>query len=164
MTGETTGEATGEATGELRVRAGRPEDAPAIVEFQLRMARETEDLELEGGTLTRGVEAVFADPRKGDYWVAERGGRIIGGLLTTFEWSDWRNGTILWIQSVYVVPEERGRGIYRALYEHLRAEVEADPGLKGIRLYVYKRNAGAQRAYERLGMTREHYDTFEWLK
>jgi len=149
---------------ELKVRAGRPEDAPAIVDFQLRMARETEDLELDRDTLTGGVEAVFADPRKGAYWVAERQGQLVGGLLTTFEWSDWRNGTILWIQSVYVVPEERGRGVYRALYEHLRAKVEADPALKGIRLYVDKRNAGAQRVYERLGMTREHYDTFEWLK
>jgi len=148
----------------LQVRAGLAEDVPVLVDFQLRMARETEELELDLDTLTRGVEAVFTDPRKGAYWVAERGGQIVGGLLTTFEWSDWRNGTILWIQSVYVVPEERGRGVYRALYEHLRAKVEADPGLKGLRLYVDKRNAGAQRVYERLGMTREHYDTFEWLK
>jgi RimJ/RimL family protein N-acetyltransferase len=149
---------------DLRVRAARPEDAPLLVDFQLRMARETEELELDRDTLTRGVEAVFADPSRGAYWVAEREDRIVGGLLTTFEWSDWRNGVILWIQSVYVVPEERGYGIYRALYEHLRAKVEADPGLKGIRLYVDKRNAGAQRVYERLGMTREHYDMFEWLK
>ena len=149
---------------ELEVRAGRPEDAPAIADFQLRMARETEDLELDPGILAGGVEAIFTDPRKGAYWVAERRGRLVGGLLTPVEWSDWRNGTILWIQSVYVVPEERGRGVYRALYQHLRARVEADPALKGIRLYVDKRNAGAQRVYERLDMTREHYDTFEWLK
>ena len=148
----------------LRVRAGLAEDVPVLIDFQLRMARETEELGLDLGTLTRGVEAVFADPSRGTYWVAERGGRVVGGLLTTFEWSDWRNGVILWIQSVYVVPEERGRGVYRALYEHLRAKVEADPGLKGLRLYVDKRNAGAQRVYERLGMTREHYDMFEWLK
>src|SRR5215218_1312900 len=148
----------------LQVRAGLAEDVPVLVDFQLRMARETEGLELDLDTLTRGVEAVFADPRKGAYWVAERAGRVVGGLLTTFEWSDWRNGTILWIQSVYVVPEERGHGVYRALYEHLKGRVEADPGLKGLRLYVDRRNAGAQRVYERLGMTREHYDTFEWLK
>ncbi len=131
------------------------------------MARETEDLELDRDTVTRGVEAVFADPAKGAYWVAEREGAaepVVGGLLTTFEWSDWRNGTVLWIQSVYVVPEERGRGVYRALYEHLRHRVAGDPDLKGIRLYVDRRNMGAQRVYERLGMTREHYDTFEWLK
>ena len=149
---------------DLKVRAAQPGDAPAIVEFQLRMARETEALELDRDTLTRGVNAVFADPGKGAYWVAERDGQVVGGLLTTFEWSDWRNGVILWIQSVYVVPEERGRGVYRALYEHLRRRVEADSDLKGIRLYVDKGNTAAQRVYERLGMTREHYDTFEWLK
>jgi ribosomal protein S18 acetylase RimI-like enzyme len=149
---------------DFEVRAARPEDAPAIVDCQLRMARETEGLELDRDTLTRGVEAVFADPRKGSYWVAERGGRVLGSLLTTFEWSDWRNGIILWIQSVYVLPEERGRGIYRALYENLRRRVAADPGLKGLRLYVDRRNLAAQRVYERLGMTRDHYETFEWLK
>jgi ribosomal protein S18 acetylase RimI-like enzyme len=149
---------------DLLIRAARPDDAPVIVELQLRMARETEDLELDRDTLTGGVEAVFSDPRKGAYGVAAREGRVVGDLLTTFEWSDWRNGVILWIQSVYVVPEERGRGVYRALYEHLKRRVEADPGLKGIRLYVDKRNTDAQRVYERLGMTREHYDTFEWLK
>ncbi|HSG38389.1 MAG TPA: GNAT family N-acetyltransferase [Thermoanaerobaculia bacterium] len=149
---------------EALIRAARPEDAPLIVDFQLRMARETEDLELDLATVTAGVEAVFADPRKAAYYVAERDGQIVGGLMTTFEWSDWRNGVILWIQSVYVIAEERGRGIYRALYEHLKRRVEEDPGLKGIRLYVDKRNAAAQAVYERLGMSREHYDTFEWLK
>ena len=145
-------------------RAALPGDAPVIVDFQLRMARETEDLELDLDTVTRGVAAVFADPGKGAYWVAERGGQVVGGLLTTFEWSDWRNGVILWIQSVYVIPEERGRGVYRALYEGLKRRVEADANLKGIRLYVEKRNTAAQRVYERLGMTREHYELFEWLK
>jgi GNAT superfamily N-acetyltransferase len=148
----------------LRIRAGVPADAAAIVDFQLRMARETEALELDGATLSRGVPAVFADPGKGAYWIAERDGRTVGCLLTTFEWSDWRDGVVLWIQSVYVVPEERGRGVYRALYERVRRRVEESDGLKGIRLYVDKRNAGARGVYERLGMTREHYDLFEWLK
>lgn len=149
---------------DLEIRSALPADAPAIAEFQLRMARETEDLELDRDTVNRGVEAVFADPAKGAYWIAERASRIVGCLLTTYEWSDWRNGTVLWIQSLYVPPEERGRGVYRALYEHLRREVEMNPGLKGIRLYVDRRNAVAQRVYERLGMTREHYDLFEWMK
>jgi ribosomal protein S18 acetylase RimI-like enzyme len=149
---------------DLEVRHARPGDAATIVDFQLRMARETEGLEFDRDTVTRGVEAVFADPAKGRYWMAERGGRMVGCLLTTFEWSDWRDGTVLWIQSVYVPPEERGRGVYRALYEHLRQSVEDDPVLKGLRLYVDRRNAAAQRVYERLGMTREHYDLFEWMK
>ena len=152
------------AEGELSIRPGEPGDAAAIADFQLRMARETEELGLDPITLSRGVAAVFADPAKGRYWIAERGREVIGCLLTTFEWSDWRNGVILWIQSVYVVPEERGRGIYRALYERVKRQVDESPDLKGIRLYVEKRNAAAQRVYERLGMTREHYDLFEWLK
>jgi GNAT superfamily N-acetyltransferase len=149
---------------DLEIRRAHPNDASAIVEFQLLMARETEDLELDRETVNLGVAAVFADPGKGTYWVAERDGRIAGSLLTTFEWSDWRNGTVLWVQSVYVLPEARGRGVYRALYERIRAEVEASPDLRGIRLYVDRRNTAAQRVYERLGMTREHYEMFEWLK
>ncbi|MFL6258532.1 MAG: GNAT family N-acetyltransferase [Thermoanaerobaculia bacterium] len=152
------------AEGELSIRPGEPRDAAAIVDFQLRMARETEELGLDPETLRRGVEAVFADPAKGRYWIAQRGTETVGCLLTTFEWSDWRNGVILWIQSVYVIPEERGRGVYRALYERVRRQVDESPELKGIRLYVEKRNAAAQRVYERLGMSREHYDLFEWLK
>lgn len=146
------------------VRPGRPEDAPAILDFQLRMARETEELELDPETVRRGVEAVFADPARGAYYVAEAGGEVLGGLLTTSEWSDWRAGTILWIQSVYVRPEHRGRGIYRALYEHLQTLVESSPDLRGLRLYVDRRNTGAQRVYERMGMDGGHYMTFEWLK
>jgi ribosomal protein S18 acetylase RimI-like enzyme len=149
---------------DLRIRAADPADAPAIVGFQLRMARETEDLELDPATVTRGVAAVFADPTKGAYWVAERGGAVVASLLTTYEWSDWRNGVVLWVQSVYVIAGERGRGVYRALYEHLKREVEASPDLEGIRLYVDKRNTAAQAVYERLGMTREHYEMFEWMK
>jgi GNAT superfamily N-acetyltransferase len=158
-------------SGPLRIRpaaGGIPGDLETIADFQLRMARETEGLELDPAIVIRGVAAVLADPAKGSYWVAERDdrgiGNIVGSLLTTFEWSDWRNGTVLWIQSVYVVPGERGRGVYRALYEHLRRRVEDDPGLKGLRLYVDRRNAAAQEVYERLGMTREHYELFEWLK
>jgi ribosomal protein S18 acetylase RimI-like enzyme len=149
---------------EALIRPARPEDAPAIVDFQLRLASETEGLELDLPTVNAGVAAVFNDPHKAAYYVAERDGRIVGGLMTTYEWSDWRNGMILWIQSVYVIVEERGRGIYRALYEYLKRRVEEDPHLKGIRLYVDKRNTAAQKVYERLGMNREHYETFEWIK
>jgi RimJ/RimL family protein N-acetyltransferase len=144
----------------VEVRPARLEDAGTIVDFQVRMARETEALELDLPTVTRGVQAVFEDPSKGRYWVAESGGQVVGSLLTIYEWSDWRNGTVLWIQSVYVPLELRGGGIY----EHLRERVLASPDLMGIRLYVDRRNAAAQRVYERLGMSREHYETFEWLK
>lgn len=149
------------------VRPARPEEAPALVEAQLAMARESEQLELDVETVRRGVAAVFGDPAKGRYWIAEEsdgsGEGFAGCLLVTPEWSDWRNGTVLWIQSVYVRPELRRRGVYRSLWETLKSRVEAEPGLKGIRLYVDRRNAVASHAYERLGMSREHYELFEWL-
>jgi ribosomal protein S18 acetylase RimI-like enzyme len=151
-------------TDALTVRTARPEDAPVIVGFQLLMARETEGMELDPETLSRGVGAVFADPARGEYLVAEAAGRIVGCLMVMPEWSDWRNGTVLWIESLYVIPEMRGRGVYRMLYEHLQARVQASPDLMGIRLYVDKGNTAAQRVYTRLGMSREHYELFEWLK
>jgi GNAT superfamily N-acetyltransferase len=149
---------------DINIRPARPEDAAVLTDFQILMARETEGLELDRSTVERGVAAVFADPGKGEYWLAEEAGRVLACLLVTFEWSDWRNGTVLWVQSVYVLPEARGRGIYRRLYEHLKARVESAPDLRGIRLYMDKRNAAARRVYERLGMTREHYELFEWIK
>lgn len=147
----------------LSIRPGRAADAPTIVRFQLTMARESEDLELDPAIVEAGVAAVFENPRRGAYWVAEHDGALVGCLLTVPEWSDWRNGEVLWIHSVYVAPEARGQGVYRALYEHLVARVERSPDLRGLRLYVDKRNVGAQRAYEALGMTREHYHLYEWL-
>lgn len=148
----------------IEIRPALPEDAGAIVDFQLLMARETEGLELDLPTVIRGVRAVFDDPSKGEYWVAEAGGRVVSSLMTTYEWSDWRDGTVLWVQSVYVLPELRGSGIYRRMYEHLKERVQASPGLMGIRLYVDRRNTAAQRVYERVGMSREHYEMFEWMK
>jgi GNAT superfamily N-acetyltransferase len=152
------------SNGDIEIRPAIPADAEAIVDFQMRMARETEELELDLETVTRGVQAVLDDAAKGQYWVAESGRHLVGSLMTTYEWSDWRDGTVLWVQSVYVVPALRGRGIYRKLYEHLRDRVLASPDLRGIRLYVDRRNLAAQRIYERLGMSREHYEMFEWMK
>jgi GNAT superfamily N-acetyltransferase len=153
-----------DAAGTIAVRRARAEDAATLIDFQHRMARETEEIELDPGTLSRGVAGVFAEPSRGTYWIAEEATIVVGALLVTHEWSDWRNGTVWWIQSVYVTPERRGQGVFRRLYEHLRAAVEASPDVKGLRLYVDRRNRAAQRAYERLGMTKEHYELFEWLK
>jgi len=148
----------------LAVRPATPADVPVLIDFQLRLGRESESLELDPAVLREGVAGVFAHPRRGRYWVAETEGRVVGCLLTTFEWSDWRAGTIVWVQSVYVDPAARRRGVYRRLYERLRQDVEASPDLKGIRLYVDRTNTAAQRTYERLGMSREHYEMYEWLK
>jgi len=145
-------------------RAARIEDRDDIVEFQLAMANETEDVALDRATCSRGVEAVFTDPEKGRYLVAESSGRVVASLMITYEWSDWRNGNVWWIQSVYVRSEMRQQRVYAGLYEYVREIVENDPGIRGIRLYVDRRNTRAQQVYARLGMNGEHYQVFEWMK
>jgi len=128
------------------------------------MARETEEIVLNKTTVTKGVLAVLNDETKGNYYVTEIDDKVVGSLLTTFEWSDWRNGTVLWIQSVYVLPECRRKGIYRSMYSFLKEKVLNDENLKGIRLYADKSNYPAQKTYKSLGMSPDHYVTFEWLK
>ena len=148
----------------VEIRQGRQDDHGAIVRFQILMARETEGLELDRETVGRGVQAVLDDPSKGEYWVAAAEGQTVGGLLTVPEWSDWRNGTVLWIHSLYVVPEMRGQGVFTQLYQNLKRRVEASPELKGLRLYVDQTNERARRIYGRLGMDGEHYRLYEWMK
>ena len=148
----------------VRYREAHSTDRAAIVDFQIAMARETEDVALDRATCTRGVEEVFRDGTNGCYYVAESGGVIIASLLITNEWSDWRDGTVWWIQSVYVRPEYRGQRVYAGLYEHVKRLALADDNVKGIRLYVDERNTKAQQVYARLGMSGEHYRVFEWMK
>ncbi len=143
------------------VRPATAADADRLVANNLAMALETEGLRLDPARLSVGVRAVLADPAKGRYFVAERDGRVVGQLMVTTEWSDWRNGRIDWIQSVYVAPEARRTGVYRALYEHLRALAEADPEVVGLRLYVHHDNTRAQQVYATLGMARAEYVVFE---
>lgn len=146
------------------IRQANEKDASAVVEFQLAMALETEQLQLDEPTVIKGVAAVFADSSKGTYYVAELDGQVIGSLLTTFEWSDWRNGTVLWIQSVYVRPAFRKKSVFSRLYKHIQNLVATIPDLRGIRLYADKTNISAHQVYEHLGMTAEHYQMFEWMK
>jgi ribosomal protein S18 acetylase RimI-like enzyme len=148
----------------MLIRKAKSQDLNSIIDFQLAMARETENIELDYQTLEKGVSGVLNDPHKGQYYVAEIQGEVIGSLLTTFEWSDWRNGTVLWIQSVYVKPQFRRKGVYSNLYLHLKKEVLENPMLKGIRLYADKSNVAAHKTYRKLGMNPDHYTTFEWLK
>jgi len=145
-------------------RDARRQDIPAIVAFQLAMARETEGIELHRHTCTRGVEAVFEDRSLGRYFIADSDGRAAGVLLVTYEWSDWRNGLVWWIQSVYVDPDFRRQHIYGQLYEHVKRLAIADEKVQGIRLYVDRRNTAAQEVYRRLGMNGEHYQVFEWMR
>ncbi|MEX2599573.1 MAG: GNAT family N-acetyltransferase [Dehalococcoidia bacterium] len=149
---------------QVSVRPAVPGDIFRIADFQVRMAAESEGVELDLGIVSDGVRAVFLDPFKGTYWVAEVDGNVVGVLLTTPEWSDWRNGYVLWLQSVYVEPQFRRHGVFSALYDQVRAEVEEADDLLGIRLYADQRNTPAHAAYEGVGMARDHYFMYEWMK
>jgi GNAT superfamily N-acetyltransferase len=145
----------------LTLRRATSEDAPIIIEFNQRLAQESEDKTLDLAVLSRGVAAVLADPARGLYFVAELDGRIIGQLMITLEWSDWRNGWIWWIQSVYVRQEARRQGVFRALYQHVHQAARADPEVVGLRLYVERDNQVAQQTYLSLGMEATGYLVLE---
>jgi GNAT superfamily N-acetyltransferase len=139
-------------------------DVDHIVDFQLAMALETEQLELVRSICADGVRAVFEGNSRGQYYIAELEGLVVGSLLITYEWSDWRNGVVWWIQSVYVVPGARKKGVYSGLYSHVQRLAENDSKVRGIRLYVDNHNRSAQEVYTRLGMNGNHYTVFEWMK
>lgn len=148
----------------IKIRKASIQDSASIVNFQLKMALETEDLQLDKSIVTEGVKAVFTDESKGTYYVAEADGEVVGSLMTTYEWSDWRNGRVLWIQSVFVDSAYRGKGIYRQLYEYVKKIVQKDEtDFRGIRLYVDKTNTAAQKVYEKMGMENHHYELYEWM-
>jgi len=145
------------------IRDAAPADAHALAEFNCAMALETEAVRLTPAVVRRGVEAVFAQPARGFYVVAEVDGEIAAALLVTREWSDWRNAEWWWIQSVYVRAPHRRRGAYRALYEHVTARAAAAGNVCGFRLYVERDNRIAQQTYAALGMRETRYKFFEQL-
>jgi ribosomal protein S18 acetylase RimI-like enzyme len=145
----------------LTVRRAGAADAPLLVEFNCRMAEETEDKALDRALITAGVAAGLADEQKAVYFVAEMDGAVVGQMMITREWSDWRNGWFWWIQSVYVRPDARRRGVFRALYEHACAAARRAPDVIGLRLYVEQENYAAQQTYLRLGMTWTGYRVLE---
>ena len=145
------------------VRTAHPEDAAIIAGFNAAMALETEQIALDRDILRKGVEALLADPSKGFYYLAERDGKIAGQLMITYEWSDWRNADFWWIQSVYVLPEFRGQGIFRSLYTFIEALARSSGNVCGLRLYVEKGNDRARGTYESLGMHGSHYEMMEVL-
>lgn len=151
---------------DLRVRLATGEDSDAFVRFNRAMAMETENKHLDEAIVVPGVRAVFEDSARGFYVVAENANDIVAALMVTFEWSDWRNATFWWIQSVYVTPEFRRRGLYRRLYDFVRERARSEGGVCGFRLYVEKSNLAAQRVYESLGMLASDYlmyeETDEW--
>ena len=153
----------------LRIRPAHLADATLLAGWAAAMALETEGKQLDAGVVHAGVAAGIADPAKARYFVAmqdaplagaETVGVPVGTLMLTTEWSDWRNGDWWWIQSVYVPPEHRRKGVFAALYRHVEALARESPGVVGLRLYVERDNAAAQRTYESLGMQDEGYRIF----
>jgi GNAT superfamily N-acetyltransferase len=147
----------------ISIRNAIPSDAPSIIDFQQKMAWETEGIKLSSGTVTPGVNAVFQDHSRGQYYVAEADGKIVASMLITYEWSDWRNSNVWWFQSVFVVPEYRRKGIFRAMYNHIKKLAE-EQDIAGLRLYVETKNTNAQKTYKALGMSSEHYSFYEWMR
>ncbi len=143
------------------VRQATQEDASTIVAFQQAMAQETEGKTLDAELLRRGVQSLFEYPERGFYLVAEADGKVIAGLMITYEWSDWRNATFWWIQSVYVDAHWRRKGVYQALHDHVHAIAGSRDDICGIRLYVERTNHVAQQTYNSLGMSKSHYDMYE---
>ena len=151
------------------IRQATIDDAPAIAQYNINLAKETENISLDPETILKGCKAIlqqdgdasFSGNPKGFYLVAADYTSIIGQLMITYEWSDWRNAVIYWIQSVYVVPEHRGKGVFKALYTHVR-QICKDSKAIGLRLYADTGNTDAQKTYSKLGMT-THYMVFEDL-
>jgi len=146
------------------IEANKADHLKAIINFQIEMALESEGLKLDPQIVEKGVQKVFENPEIGNYFVFLNENQVLGCLLTQNEWSDWRNGIVLWIHSVYILPQFRKKGIFKKMYEDLKLKVEKDSGLLGLRLYVDKKNIGAQKVYKKLNMGSDHYMLYEWLK
>lgn len=143
------------------IRKAKLSDSKTIAEFNAAMAKETEHIQLDVDRLLLGVRGLFEKPTLGYYTVAEIDGAVVGQMMITYEWSDWRNGVFWWIQSVYVLPDFRSEGIFKKLYLHTVEEAKQAGNVCGLRLYVEKENERAHHVYEKLGMTLTAYDMYE---
>jgi ribosomal protein S18 acetylase RimI-like enzyme len=145
---------------EIHVRRGTPADAAVVADFNIRMALETESHVLDPDTVDKGVLAALSDENRALYFVAEINGRVVGQTMVTHEWSDWRNGDVWWLQSVYVHPDSRGRGVFRALHAEVERSARAARAV-GLRLYVWNENVRAQATYGKLGWVDGNYRVME---
>ena len=146
---------------QIKIRQATVSDAAVIAEFNRRLALETEGLRLDPAQVEAGVAALLRDRSKGIYYVAEAAGQVVGQLMITYEWSDWRNGNLWWIQSVYVKEEFRRAGVFRRLFEHLGAVAREQKDVRALRLYMHADNLRARQSYERLGMKDTRYQVYE---
>lgn len=142
------------------IRVATINDADTIIKNNIDLAKETENLDLNYNIVSKGVNNLIRDPSKGSYFVYELNNKVVGQLMITYEWSDWRNSFFVWIQSVYVIPEFRGQGIYKALYNYVN-KFTSEHNYCGIRLYVEKMNHQAQEVYQKLGMSESYYLLYE---
>lgn len=148
----------------IRVARATRDNIEIIARWQVAMAQESESMSLDLSTVLQGVTRVFDDPQIGYYLLAMEDNTAIGCCLVLREWSDWRNGDVLWIHSVYTLPAHRRKGVFKSLYRFLATEVKASKNIRGLRLYVDRGNTVARKTYESLGMNRDHYDLYEWMK
>ena len=145
----------------VTVRSAGLPDADTIARFNMALALETENKRLDAAIARRGVEAALQHPDHARYFIADLNGAAVGQCMVTFEWSDWRAGLFWWIQSVYVHPNHRGRGVFKQLFEHVRRQARDGVNVCGLRLYVEAHNETAITAYRRLGMTPSGHVVYE---
>ena len=146
---------------QVTIRPGRAEDLETLVQYNLALALETESLKLDAKTLRSGVEKALTRPEVSRYFVAEAHAKVIGQTMVTFEWSDWRDGVIWWLQSVYVHPDYRLQGVFHRIYSHIESEAKKDAAARAIRLYVMQDNARGMGAYQKAGMAPSGYVVYE---
>jgi GNAT superfamily N-acetyltransferase len=148
----------------IEIRVATIHDLAVLIDFQQKLAFESEGVTLDLEKLTLGMKRLLTDASKGVYYVVQDAGQPIGCHLITYEWSDWRNGMVWWLQSVYVGQDYRSKGVFRLMYDNIIRMINADPELIGLRLYVDKSNTKAMKVYEAMGMNGEHYTVYEWMK
>ncbi len=148
----------------MKIRTANSSDIQWMADCQVKMAMETENYELSLEQVTKGVTHVVNNPMIGHYLIVEENDEKVAMMMVLKEWSDWRNGTVLWIHSVFVSSNFRKKGVFKMLYEHLKNIVNEKEELKGLRLFVDKTNLRAIKVYKKIGMTNEHYELFEWVK
>lgn len=146
------------------IRKGKLRDLDTIVEYNYNLAKETENLELDKDILKKGVEKALSDDKNGVYFVYEKDDMVVGQMMLTKEWSDWRNANYWWIQSVYVHKDYRGQGIYKKLFGYVKSAADSEDNVYSLRLYVEKNNERAKRTYKSLGMDETYYLVYEIKK